>query len=124
MAAPDGGDLVFEAPDFGDATGGGAEAEPGAPSGGAGTAAEANRARGALVRATVEHVVRSIVEDQDAVTLEVREGRRGLEVAVHVAPADMGRLIGRRGRVVQALRTLARVAAAREGTDVTVEVED
>lgn len=76
------------------------------------------------MRATVEHVVRSIVDDQEAVVLDVREGRRGLEVSVHVAPADMGRLIGKRGRVVQALRTLARVAGAREGTDVTVEVED
>ena len=52
------------------------------------------------------------------------EGRSGLRFTVRVAQGDMGRLIGRRGRTAQALRTLVRAAAASEGTDATVDIVD
>ena len=78
----------------------------------------------ATAQAVLAHVVASLVDDPDAVRIEVDEGRR--PAAPHVArrPADMGRVIGKRGRVAQAIRTVVRAAAVRDGTDVEVEFED
>jgi predicted RNA-binding protein YlqC (UPF0109 family) len=75
-------------------------------------------------RAVLEHLVGSLVEDREAVRIEVTEGRSHPRLSVHVGPSDMGRVIGKRGRVAQAIRTVVRAAAARDGTDVEVEFED
>jgi len=45
-------------------------------------------------------------------------------IEIHVAPGDMGRMIGRRGRVAQAIRTVVRVAGSREGVDTNVDFVD
>ncbi len=74
--------------------------------------------------AVLEHVTRSIVEDPDAVQITLEKGRAGLLFSVRVAPSDMGRVIGKRGRVAQALRTVVRAAAAREGSDASVDIVD
>ena len=74
--------------------------------------------------AVLEHLVGSLVEDRDAVRIDVVEGRSLPRLSVHVGPSDMGRVIGKRGRVAQAIRTVVRAAAARDGTDVEVEFED
>jgi hypothetical protein len=84
----------------------------------------ANRVSGGVARAVLEHVARSIVEDPDAVVVRSDAGRNGLRFDLHVAPGDMGRIIGKRGRVAQALRVLVRSAAARDGTDATVDIVD
>ncbi len=83
-----------------------------------------NRATGGMARAVLEHVARSIVDEPDAVVIDVSEGRGGIKLSLHVAPSDMGRVIGRRGRVAQAIRILVRAAAAREGTDAVVDIVD
>ena len=75
-------------------------------------------------RAVLEHLVGSLVEDRDAVRIELTEGRSLPRLTVRVGPTDMGRVIGKRGRVAQAIRTVVRAAAARDGTDVEVEFED
>jgi predicted RNA-binding protein YlqC (UPF0109 family) len=75
-------------------------------------------------RAVLEHLVGSLVEDRDAVRIEATEGRSLPRLSVYVGPNDMGRVIGKRGRVAQAIRTVVRAAAARDGTDVEVEFED
>ncbi len=56
--------------------------------------------------------------------VEVEEGRRSLTLRLHVAPGDMGRIIGRRGRVAQAIRTVVRAAGAREGVEAVVDIVD
>jgi uncharacterized protein len=56
--------------------------------------------------------------------VEAEEGRGGLTLRLHVAPDDMGRVIGRRGRVAQAIRTVVRAAGAREGVDTEVDIVD
>lgn len=71
--------------------------------------------------AVLEYVVRAVVGDPDAVEVEVDESRRTLRLDVRVAPDDMGRVIGRRGRIANAIRTVVRAAASRD--DVSVEVE-
>jgi predicted RNA-binding protein YlqC (UPF0109 family) len=75
-------------------------------------------------QAVLEHLVGSLVEDRGAVRIEVSHGRSLPRLTVRVGPTDMGRVIGKRGRVAQAIRTVVRAAAARDGTDVEVEFED
>ena len=75
-------------------------------------------------RAVLEHLVGSLVEERDAVRIELGEGRSLPRLTVRVGRSDMGRVIGKRGRVAQAIRTVVRAAAARDGSDVEVEFED
>jgi uncharacterized protein len=86
--------------------------------------AEGNRIVGARARAVVEHIARNLVEDDEGVDVEARESRNQVTLLVHASPGDVGRLIGKRGRVIQAVRQLARAAAATEGSRVTVDVAD
>jgi predicted RNA-binding protein YlqC (UPF0109 family) len=83
-----------------------------------------NRVQGSAARAVLEHVTRALVDDPASVVVEVAEGRSGLRFSVHVAQSDMGRLIGRKGRTAQAIRTLVRAAAASEGTEASVDIVD
>ena len=79
---------------------------------------------GGAAKAVAEHVARSIVDDPDAVVVDVASDRAGVRLSLHVAPGDMGRIIGKRGRVAQALRSLVRAAAAKDGTDASVDIVD
>jgi uncharacterized protein len=88
------------------------------------TSPEANRLDGGAAKAVAEHVARSIVDDPDAVVVDVASDRAGVRLSLHVAPGDMGRIIGKRGRVAQALRSLVRAAAAKDGTDASVDIVD
>ena len=91
----------------------------------AGAAAEeGNRVAGGTARSVLEHVARSIVDDPEGVAVEVSETRSGIHLALHVAQGDMGRIIGRRGRTAQALRTLVRAAAARDSQEASVDIVD
>lgn len=70
----------------------------------------------------VQYVVRGIVAAPDAVRVEEVRGAEGTVLRVHVAAEDRGKVIGRGGRVVRALRTLVRAAATRTGERVHVEI--
>jgi uncharacterized protein len=85
---------------------------------------EGNRVSGGAARAVLEHVARSIVEEPDAVFIDSVPARSGLRFELRVAPGDMGRIIGKRGRVAQAMRALVRAAAAKDGTDASVDIVD
>jgi predicted RNA-binding protein YlqC (UPF0109 family) len=86
---------------------------------------EYNRVDGAMAKAVLEYLARNIVDEPDGVSIEVEEGRRGdVRLSLHVAPEDMGKVIGRRGRTAQAIRTVVRAAGAREGTEVNVDIVD
>ena len=74
--------------------------------------------------AVLDFIARSIVDDADAVRIETDRDRRGVMLRLHVAPDDMGKVIGRRGRVAQAIRTLVRATAAKEGAEVNVDIVD
>ena len=60
----------------------------------------------AVVADAIEHLVRGIVANPDAVRVDMITGRRGRLVEVHVHPEDLGKVIGRGGRTATALRTL------------------
>jgi predicted RNA-binding protein YlqC (UPF0109 family) len=83
-----------------------------------------NRVPAAVSTSVLDYVARAIVDDPDAVVVEVDEGRHGFTLRLHVAPDDMGKVIGRRGRVAQAIRALVRAAGTRDGTEVQVDIVD
>jgi len=83
-----------------------------------------NRVTAGLSRSVLEYLARSIVDDPDSVVVEVDERRGGVALRLHVAPDDMGKVIGKRGRVAQAIRTLVRAAGAKEGLDAQVDIVD
>ena len=70
----------------------------------------------------IEFIARSLVDDPTKV--HVTQYRRGAQVilTLHVAKEDMGRIIGKSGRVAGAIRTLLRVAAAQEGRRATLDI--
>ncbi len=70
----------------------------------------------------LEYIIKSIVAEPDAVKITEENSDEGLLLKLEVAPDDKGRVIGRQGRVAQALRTLLRVKAAKEDTRVRLEI--
>ena len=83
-----------------------------------------NRVVGAVPKAVLEYVARSIVDEPESVTVDADERRNGIMLSLHVAPDDMGKVIGRRGRVAQAIRTVVRAAGAKEGVEASVDIVD
>jgi predicted RNA-binding protein YlqC (UPF0109 family) len=75
-------------------------------------------------KTVLTYVVSQLVEDPSAVEVDLDERGRKPVLNVHVGPGDMGRVIGKRGRVAQSIRTVVRAAAARDGGDVEVEFLD
>jgi hypothetical protein len=73
------------------------------------------------VRDVIVYLARALVDDPDRVTVEELRGARGLTYEVRAAPDDVGKLIGRGGRTVKALRKVIK-AVAPEGRRVEVEV--
>ena len=74
--------------------------------------------------AVLEHVVRSIVDQPDAVIVEVTEDGDRTRLDVRVGDGDLGRVIGRRGRTAASIRTVTRAAAAKDGVEVDIEFLD
>jgi len=80
---------------------------------------------GEIVDKVVNYVVGNIVDNPDDVEIEVvDDGEDAVVAEVRTAKSDMGRVIGRRGRVAKAIRTVARAAGDEEGLDVQVEFLD
>lgn len=70
----------------------------------------------------VEYIAKSLVDSPDEVRVKQVQNDQSIILEVHVAPDDMGKIIGRQGRVAKAMRTLLKVAAAREGKRVILEI--
>ena len=87
--------------------------------------AEGNRIVGGIPNGVLEYVARSIVDDPDGVFVETSERRAGeVELRLHVSPSDMGKVIGRRGRVAQALRQVVAAAGTKEGVRASLDIVD
>jgi len=76
------------------------------------------------VRAVVEVLAKALTDRPDEVRVTESQHRHKTLIELFVAPSDLGRLIGRQGRTVAALRTLAATAGEREGKDVTLEIRE
>jgi predicted RNA-binding protein YlqC (UPF0109 family) len=70
----------------------------------------------------LEYVARSLVDNPDAVEVEVEEDDEEVSLVLNVDQADMGRVIGRDGRIANAIRSLLRVMGARDGRHVELEI--
>ncbi|HAF62059.1 MAG TPA: RNA-binding protein [Anaerolineaceae bacterium] len=70
----------------------------------------------------VEYIAKSLVEDPSQVNVVVTEEGEHVRIELTVAKEDMGRIIGKGGRVANSIRTLLRVAAAREGKRASLDV--
>jgi hypothetical protein len=78
--------------------------------------------KGAIVKELIEYIARSLVDDP--IQVNVMQERLGgkIRLELSVAKEDMGRVIGKSGRVANAMRILLRVAAAREGKQANLDV--
>ncbi len=70
----------------------------------------------------VEYIAKSIVNEPDDVVITEEETEEGITLKLQVNDEDKGRIIGKQGRVAQAIRTLIRVKAAKAGTRVNLEI--
>jgi len=70
----------------------------------------------------LEYVAKSLVDNPDAVEIEVEEDEDEVSLVLNVDQADMGRVIGRDGRIANAIRSLLRVMGARDGRHVELEI--
>ena len=76
----------------------------------------------ASMQGLVEFIAKSLVDDPSQVHVSEIEGESSVILELRVGPEDMGRIIGKGGRTVNAVRTLIRVLAAKQGKRVTLEV--
>ena len=82
-------------------------------------------ASGTIVKNVVEYIVNQIVEDTKSVKVDVADSDdENITIEVRTSPDAMGRVIGKRGRVARAIRTVAQAAADEEGLQSSVEFID
>ena len=82
-------------------------------------------AAGSIVINVVEYIVTQIVEDTKSVKVDIADSDdENVTIEVRTSPDDMGRVIGKRGRVARAIRTVAQAAADEEGLQSSVEFID
>jgi hypothetical protein len=72
----------------------------------------------------IEYIARSVVDDPTQVQVTQRQKGEGTEITLQVAKEDMGRVIGRSGRVANAIRLLLQVAAARDGKQASLQISE
>ncbi len=70
----------------------------------------------------IEYIAKSIVNAPDDVVVTEEEDEQGITLKLQVADDDKGRVIGKQGRIAEAMRTLVRVKAAKAGTRATLEI--
>lgn len=70
----------------------------------------------------LEYVARHLVDDPDAVEVTAVEGERSVILQLKVAPEDMGKVIGKKGRTARSLRSLLQAAGSRQGITTVVEI--
>jgi uncharacterized protein len=75
-------------------------------------------------REMVEFIAKSLVDDPDGVEVNVIEGEKSTILELKVSPADIGKVIGKHGRIAKAVRTLLSAAASKTGKRVVLEILD
>ncbi|SCG83473.1 UPF0109 protein [Proteiniborus sp. DW1] len=74
------------------------------------------------MRELVEILAKSLVDNPDEVVVNEIEGTQSIIIELKVAPEDMGKVIGKQGRIAKAIRTLVKAAAIKENKRVVVEI--
>jgi predicted RNA-binding protein YlqC (UPF0109 family) len=70
----------------------------------------------------VEFIAKRLVDEPDAVNVTEIEGERSIILELRVAPDDMGKVIGKQGKIAKAIRTITRATATKEGKRVVIEI--
>lgn len=79
---------------------------------------------GGRAKAVLKFIIGKLVDDPASIRIDTSETRNGIKLSLRVAPDDMGKVIGRRGRVAQSIRSVVRAAGAKDGLDVMVDIVD
>ena len=79
---------------------------------------------GGRARALLQYLADELVDDPDGVEINARTWRHRVSLELSVSPDDMGKVIGRRGRTAQAIRTVVRAAGSLDGLDINVDIVD
>jgi predicted RNA-binding protein YlqC (UPF0109 family) len=74
------------------------------------------------VKEVLEYIARAMVDEPEAVEVTEVTGERSVIFQLRVAPDDMGKVIGKRGRTVRAIRSIVRAAGSRQGLTTLVEI--
>ena len=88
------------------------------------TATESSDELAPTAVAVLTHIVKSLVDDVDSVTVEVDESGRRPTLNVRVGEGELGRVIGRRGRTASSIRTVTRAAASKDDVEIDIEFLD
>ena len=75
------------------------------------------------MKGLLEVIAKSLVDNPDKVVVTEKETEKGLVLELKVAPSDMGKVIGKQGRIAKAIRSVVKAAASRENKQVSVEIE-
>lgn len=75
------------------------------------------------MKGLLEVIAKSLVDNPDEVVVTEKETEKGLVLELKVAPDDMGKVIGKQGRIAKAIRSVVKAAASREDKQVNVEIE-
>ncbi len=70
----------------------------------------------------VEVIAKALVENPDEVVVTEKEEGKNITVELHVAPSDMGKVIGKQGRIAKAIRSVVKAASSKENKRVDVEI--
>ena len=70
----------------------------------------------------LEYIAKALVDHPEEVDVSLVEGERSIILELRVSPEDMGKVIGKQGRIAQAIRTLVKAASVKEGKRVMVEI--
>jgi predicted RNA-binding protein YlqC (UPF0109 family) len=76
------------------------------------------------LQALIEYIAKSLVDDPSQVEVREFQNGRNIRIELRVAKEDMGRVIGKRGKIANSIRTLLRVAAARIDKQATLDIVD
>ena len=76
-----------------------------------------------LTREFIEYVVRMLARNPDEVQVTDSVDEKGIVYRISLNPEDVGRIIGREGRIIQSMRSLLRAAAVRQGVRLAIEVD-
>ena len=75
------------------------------------------------MKGLLEVIAKSLVDNPEEVVVTEKETEKGLVLELKVAPSDMGKVIGKQGRIAKAIRSGVKAAASRENKQVSVEIE-
>jgi predicted RNA-binding protein YlqC (UPF0109 family) len=80
--------------------------------------------QGVDMKELLEYLAKALVDNPDAVEVTAVEGEKSMILQLRVDPDDVGKVIGKKGRIAQAMRTLIKASATKEGRNAIVEIID